>query len=193
MQEIQSAGVQKRIADNELFPQLDLVFAAFGKGLRGSSSFSRAWSDQFSATEPSFQIGLNYEIPIGNRAAQANVSQKELEIDKLQSQLQTVLNDVALEIRDQDIARKQYTQTTGIQLQSLELANQELQMIETRRRLLLDGDQIALLYLDDLIQAQERVQLAETAYLRIVTEFGVSQARWLKAIGALDQYDVPVN
>ncbi len=192
MQEIQTAGVQKRIADNELFPQLDLVFAAFGKGLRDSSSFSRAWSDQFSANEPSFQVGFNYEIPIGNRAARANASQKELEIDKLQSQLQTVLNDVSLEIRDQDIVRKQYSQTIGIQLQALELANQELQMIETRRRLLLDGDQIALLYLDDLIQAQERVQLAETAYLRNITDFGASQARWLKAIGALDQYNVPV-
>lgn len=193
MQEIQTAGVQKRIAENELFPQLDLVFAAFGKGLRDRSNFGRAWSDQFSANEPSFQIGLNYEIPIGNRAARANASQKELEISKLQSQLQTVLNDVTLEIRDQDIVRKQYNQTTGIQLQALELANQELQMIETRRKLLLDGDQIALLYLDDLIQAQERVQQAETAYLQNITSFGISQAAWLKAIGALDQYNVPVN
>lgn len=193
MQDIHSAAVNKRIAENELNPQLDLVFALFGKGLQGSSDFAGSFADQFATTDPSFQIGLNYELPFGNRAARANLTQKQVAIGKLQSELQTVLNNIALEIRQQDIARAQYRETLEIRRNSLDLALTELETIQTRRNLLADGDQIAALYLDNLIQAQERVQQAETELLQTVTGYGVAQARWLKAIGALDQYDLSVQ
>ena len=193
MQDIHSAAVQQRIAINELSPQLDLIFSVFGKGLRGRSSFSGAFADQFASGEPSFQIGLNYELPYRNRAARANATQREIAVAKLQSQLQTVVNDVTLDIREQDIARAQYSETLAIRRQAMDLARQELQTLETRRKLLLDGDQIANLYLDDLIQAQERLQQSELEYLQTITGFGITQANWLKAIGALDQYNLSVR
>lgn len=193
MQDIYSAAVEKRIALNDLNPQLDLIFSVFGKGLRGRSSFRGAFTDQFATGEPSFQLGLNYELPFRNRAARANLTQKEFAIAKLQSELSTVVNDVALDVKEQDILRSQYDQTVAIRKAAMDLARQELRTIETRRQLLLDGNQIASLYLDDLLQAQERLQQAEQAFLRTLTGYGVSQANWLKAIGALDQYNLSIR
>ena len=193
MQDIHASAVRNRIAINDLKPQLDLVFSLFGKGLRGSSNFRNAFTDQFVDGEPSFQIGLNYELPYGNRSARANANQTQITTQKFQNQLQTVINNVVLEIREQDIVRAQYQATSSLRRRSLELAKKELETIQIRKQFLLDGNQIATLYLDDLLQAQDRVQQAETDYLESITSYGISQAAWLRAIGGLDQYDQNVQ
>ena len=192
MQDIQSAAILKNIARNELNPQLDLVFGVFGKGLQGNSDFGDSYVDQFSDGEPSFQVGFKYELPVGNRSARAQLTQRQMEISKFQNQLQSIVSNVAFEIRDQSIARARYRETVNQRRRALDVAVAELETIRTRRQFLLDGDQIANLYLDDLLQSQERVQLAEQELLETVTDYGVTQARWLRAIGALDQYDMSV-
>ena len=132
-------------------------------------------------------------MPYGNRSARANANQTQITTQKFQNQLQTVINNVVLEIREQDIVRAQYQATSSLRRRSLELAKKELETIQIRKQFLLDGNQIATLYLDDLLQAQDRVQQAETDYLESITSYGISQAAWLRAIGGLDQYDQNVQ
>jgi hypothetical protein len=41
----------------------------------------------------------------------------------------------------------------------------DLRYLETRKQFLVDGSRVADLYLEDMLQSQERLQLAEYAYL----------------------------
>ena len=85
---------------------------------------------------------------------------------KLQDEFEAVVADVSLNIRDQAIANQQSTDEASQTAVALQYARAELASIETRRKYLVDGNQVADLYLEDLLQAQERLQLAELALLQ---------------------------
>src|SRR5262249_18433355 len=66
---IDSAGVALEVAKNNLLPTLNLVGQA---GLQGiGENFGNAWTEQTQHTGINYQVGLQFEIPIGNRAARA--------------------------------------------------------------------------------------------------------------------------
>lgn len=70
VRQVKAACRRLGIARHEMMPSLNLVTQASAAGLRGSSQFGSAFVDQFTGT-PSYSIGLQYEVPIGNRAARA--------------------------------------------------------------------------------------------------------------------------
>ncbi len=69
LKQIQAACVRVNMSKNEALPMLNLVTEAYVAGLQGEGNIGRAWSDQFSRGQPSYSIGLQYERPVGNRAA----------------------------------------------------------------------------------------------------------------------------
>jgi outer membrane protein TolC len=90
-QEIESATVQQKLAVNELRPTLDLMASSYVRGLRGDNDFLRSWSSQFDTGRPSFTSGLEYQNPVGNRAAKANVVGRSLELAKLMNDYSNAL------------------------------------------------------------------------------------------------------
>lgn len=70
------------------------------QGLQGNRQIFTAFTDQFTLNNASYGLGLSYEMPIGNRAAKANLMQAKLRIARLQSQFETVLADMSLKVRN---------------------------------------------------------------------------------------------
>lgn len=183
--EIKSAALQQEIAENEILPQLNLVLSAYSAGLRGQSNIPGAVVDQFTTGEPGYGIGLSFEYPLKNRAARAAAFQRHFAVKKLQDEFEAVVADVSLNIRDQAIANQQSTDEASQTAVALQYARAELASIETRRKYLVDGNQVADLYLEDLLQAQERLQLAELALLQAQVNRGRARVRLQRATGTL--------
>ena len=183
--EIKSAALQQEIAENEILPQLNLVLSAYSAGLRGQSDIPGAVVDQFTTGEPGYGIGLSFEYPLKNRAARAAAFQRHFAVKKLQDEFEAVVADVALNIRDQAIANQQSSDETTQNAVALHYARAELTSIETRRKYLVDGNQVADLYLEDLLQAQERLQIAELALLQAQVNRGRARVRMQRATGTL--------
>lgn len=183
--EIKAASVRTQMAQNELLPMLNLVTQAYVAGLRGNSDLGGAWTDQFTRGAPSYSIGLQYEVPFGNRAAIARRDRRLMELRQLQEQYRSTLETIRAEV---EIAVREF-ETSYRELQakaaSLSAANAEVATIEARWRRMIDGDGTASLNLESLLRAQERVTEAEFGYLQSLLTYNLSFLNLKRANGTL--------
>lgn len=182
---VQASTVDLDLSLSDLEPRLDLVLSAYSAGLRGKGKFLDASQDAWTDSEPGFGVGLNFEYPLGNRRAKAEVDRKHAQLRRLQKQFQLAVADVALNIRDREIAVEKASAILSQSEKALEIAKQELKQLETRRELLVDGSNIADLYLDTLLRSQERLSAAERRLLFAQVELEVSLANQQHAHGQL--------
>ncbi len=185
IQQIQAAGVRLKMSRNELLPAVNLVLETYVAGLRGNSQIGQAWLDQYREGEPSYSVGLQYERPFGNRAAQARFERRRHELNQLQAELQATLEAVRLEV---EIAVRE-VQTTYREMmanyRAMEAAATEVDYIADRWQLSPEADSSASILLDHLLQAQERLTATESAYLHAQLNYSLSQMAYRKAIGML--------
>ena len=124
-------------------------------------------------------------MPIGNRAAKANLMQARLRVARLQSQFETVLADINLEVRNAAHNLTLAIQELELSKNEMLLAKRELEIIETRYQLLIDGDNVGSLYLDNLLQTQERLAAAETRFITAATQCKQAEFELQRANGLL--------
>lgn len=187
IKQIKAAGVRLNVSKNEILPALNLILETYASGLRGESDIGGAFADQFQVGEPSYSIGLQYEFPIWNRAAQARLQKRRLELRQLEEQLRNTAELLRLEV---EVAVREIS-TTYQEMEanylSMKAAQAEVDYIYDRWKLLPGSDRSASLMLEDLLDAQERLNSAEFAYLDAQLNFSVSQITYLKALGTLLQ------
>jgi len=123
--------ISRKSLKNELLPTLDLYAFYGASGLGGQqnpavpvctpanvgsvcyqpglipTSYGGAFSNLFNSTGPNKGIGVNLNIPIRNRAAQALQARSELEYRQIQIQLKQTENNIALQVRQAQFALQQ--------------------------------------------------------------------------------------
>lgn len=185
LQLIKRSSIEQGVAKNQLLPALGLSLSLSNQGLRGNRGLASAIDDQWNLGDPTYGIGLEYAFPVGNRAAKANLRQAQLRIRQFQKEFERVLSDVALEVRNAvhnvTLSGKQ-RKTTG---NALALAKRELDVLERRAELLIDGDEVGPLYLDNILQAQERLATAELGYLNASSSYALAHFELQRANGGL--------
>ena len=185
LQQIKRTCIERGIAQNQLLPVLGLTLSLSNQGLQGNRGLASAFNDQWSFGDPTYGIGLSYSLPHGNRAAKANLRQRQLQIKKFQHELAAVTSDVVLDVRIASqrlaLASAQRSATDDAAQQ----ANQELNALQVRADLLLDGDNVGPLYLNDLLQTQERLATAELSFLTALTDYALALFELQRANGSL--------
>ena len=168
IQQVKAGSTRLGVAEHELLPTLNLVTQAYANGLRGDSDFSGAVLDQFSNGRPSYSIGIQYELPVGNRLAKARLCRRKHELARLRDEYGRALEAVKTEV---DIAVRElntsYQETTA-KRRALTAAEAEANTIEQRWKRIMDGDGSGGLNLESLLRAQERVTEAERDYVNSV-------------------------
>ena len=94
---VDNAGVAADVAKNNLLPQLNLVGAVGFSGLGGNYKESVEQQWEFDAID--YTIGLQLEIPIGNRAARAIWKRAQLQRLQAIDQYRALVDEVALNVR----------------------------------------------------------------------------------------------
>ena len=184
-QQVRAGAKRLNVAKHELLPALNLVTQAFANGLRGNNNFDRAFVDQFSTGAPSYTIGLQYELPVGNRLAKARVCRRQHEVQRLRDEYARALEAVQTEV---DIAvRELNTASQEIYAKSSALvaAEAEANTIEQRWKRLVDGSGSAGLNLESLLRAQERVTAAEEDYVTSLLTYNLAMVSLKRATGTL--------
>ncbi|MFN3190538.1 MAG: TolC family protein [Aureliella sp.] len=185
LQLIKRTSIEQGVAKNQLLPLLGLSLSVSNQGLRGNRGLASAIDDQWNLGDPTYGIGLSYAFPVGNRAARANLRQADLRLRQFQKQFEQVLSDVALEVRNASNSIALSGQQRVATANALALADKELRILETRAELLLDGDEVGPLYLDNLLQTQDRLAAAELGYLSASTVYAQSHFELQRANGGL--------
>jgi outer membrane protein TolC len=96
---VDDAAVRQRLADNALLPQLDLN-AAIGLNGLDVDEAAQAYEDLAEGDYIDYVIGLSFAQPLGNEAAEALLSQRQLERQQAVIAYRARAQDVVLEIKN---------------------------------------------------------------------------------------------
>lgn len=187
LREIKAASVRMDMSENELLPQLDIVLETYASGLRGESQIGEAYMDQFNVGEPTYSLGLLYEMPFHNRAARARHERRQLELRQLQNQFRATVEMLMLEVkvavREVDTAYREML-AKG---RAMQAAEQRLNYIHERWKHLAGVERSADLHLEDLLLAQEQLAAAEFQHLQAATTYSLAVMHLKRATGTLLQ------
>lgn len=184
VKEINAACVRLNMAKHEMLPALNLITETYLSGLRGNSDIGQSWIDQFSDT-PSYSVGLNYEVPIGNRAAMARKRRRSLELRQLNSQyrntIETVKAEIEVAVRELETSHREML----ARYRTVLAAEQEVNTMQERWNQMAGGDGNSSLTLESLLRAQERVAESENAYSTSQLTYNLALMNLSRANGTL--------
>ncbi|MCA9048523.1 MAG: TolC family protein [Planctomycetaceae bacterium] len=187
IREIRAASIRFEVAANEVLPQLNLVLTGYTAGLHGRNDVGQAFQRQFNSGQPSFGVGLDYELPYRNRAALAAEEQSQVAVTRMQRQFEVTVGRVTEEVRDQVIQRNKFAAVLPEHEQLLGESYRILDYTQTRRSLLADGSAVADLYLENLLQMQSRVEAAELQYLQTQIRGVLADTSLTRAVAAMEK------
>ncbi|MEM7783026.1 MAG: TolC family protein [Planctomycetota bacterium] len=189
IRQMKAACVRLEMSRNELMPQLDLVLETYVAGLRGNSNLGGAWLDQFRTGEPGYSVGLNYEIPIGNRAARARLSRRRLELRQLQNQFRTTVETLMMETKVATREVRTSEREFKAKYHAMQAASKQLENLEERWAAIPGRETTIGLYLDNVLQAQVRLAEAEFEFAKAETTYNLALMNLKRATGTLLQHE----
>lgn len=183
--------ISKKSARNALLPQVDIFAYYGGSGLGGSQNpanlcpadpaqqffgctdpaiaaatigYGSTLNQLVNSTAPDKGIGFNLQIPIGNRSAQADQVQAELEYRQSQMRLQQLENQVRIEVRNAQFQVQQNRAAVDAAKAAVELAKQSLDAEQKKYSLGASTTTLVLQTQRDLAQSQSNLVSAMSAY-----------------------------
>lgn len=185
IEQLKAGSVRLQVSKNELMPMLNLVTESYLSGLQGGGSIGDAFTEQFRDGRPSFAVGLQYEIPRGNRAAKSRNQRRQIELRQLQQQFHTTAQTLRLEV---EVAVRElqtaHTEMTA-QKRAVEASVAQLEFQHRRWELIPDEEGGAALKLDNLLVAQERLAMTENAHTQAWITYNLAMVSHLRATGEM--------
>lgn len=187
IREVSAANVRLGVAKNDALPQLDLVVGSYVAGLDGDSDAFNSWVRQFRNGRPGFNVGFEFEMPSGNRAARAREQRRRWEVTRslhqFRSVVETGLTEVELAVREVETARRELEG----RYYAMVAANNETEYLLDRWVTLPGLEDSPTLLLEDLLESQERLANEEAAYSRAQFDYANSTVQLKLAMGTLFQ------
>ena len=193
LKQIRGACVRLGMSKNEMLPQLDLILESYVAGLRDDSDIGQAWADQFSTGEPGYSVGLQYEIPICNRAARARLQRRRLELRQLRNQFRTTVETLMMETKVAAREVRTSDREFKAKYHSMQAAAKRLDNIEQRWAALPGVETSIGLYLDDVLAAQQQLADAEYEFAKSETTYNLALMNLKRATGMLLQHEQVVG
>jgi outer membrane protein TolC len=192
IRKIQAVSARVGAAKNQVLPRLDLILSTYVAGLEDKTDTFGAFGNQFKDGRPSYAAGLQFEIPIGNRASRARLDRNRWELTRalydFQQNTEVVFANVEVAVRE--------THTSFDEMktkkQAIDAASREVSYLEERWRFLPDQNESAVLLIENLLDAQERLADQERAFVQAQVAYAMSWVQLRKAMGVLLRFDSPI-
>jgi outer membrane protein len=175
---IDDTATRLRLADNQRLPQLNLRAQTRFSGL--ASDPGAAYESLFDDNFVDFLISLQFEMPIGNRAAEAQVNERRIEQMQSVVAYRNTLQNIALEVK-----LALYDLVTNYALIEQTRAAR-VAAAENVRTLLVQEEFTAgqtAEFLDLKLRRQEALAAAEQDEIGALTQYNTSLARLYAAMG----------
>lgn len=201
--DLDNKNVQVKFNENQLYPTLDLV-ASFGlNGISGSGipvtnfnpppatvtspfggNYGRSIERAFSADFPSWDAGLIFTYPLGNRAAKSRLTASKLAVAQLLMDIKDLEKTIVLEVRE--AARQIETDKKRVQASRIarRLSEEKLSAEEKKFEVGLSTSFKVLEFQTDLAEEQSKE-------LKAVIDFNKSKIKFRKVLATtLDEYSI---
>ncbi|MCA9008886.1 MAG: TolC family protein [Planctomycetaceae bacterium] len=193
IREMRASSVRIGVSENELLPRLDFLVTSYVAGLQNQSQIGDALVDQFSDGRPGYTIGLEFEVPLGNRAAKAKLEQRRWELKRAISAfrvtVETSLTEVEIATREVDTS---YREMLG-KYQAMVAAQNEVAYLQDRFSVLPRVEDSTMLLLEDLLDGYERLADEESSFVESQVGYALSIIQLRRMTGTLmrSRHDVP--
>ncbi len=185
IRDLGAAHVRLGVARNDVLPRLDFLIGSYVAGLDGDSDISNSWLNQFRDGRPGFNFGLEYELPVGNRGAQAARQRRQWEVTRSLHQFRAVvetgLTDVEIAVREVETTHQEMTG----RYHAMQAAANETEYLIDRWQTLPGIDDSVTLLLEDLLDSQERLADEEAAFSQAQFDYAVAIVDLKQAMGTL--------
>jgi len=185
IRQMRASSVRIGVSKSELLPRLDFLVTSYVAGLQGDDQIGGSLVDQFSSGRPGYTFGLEFEVPLGNRAAKARMEQRQWELRRAISAfrvtVETSLTEVEISNREVDTA---YREMLG-KYQAMVAAQNEVAWLQDRFNVLPMIDDSTMLLLGDLLDGYERIADEESAFVTAQTSYALSIIQLRRATGTL--------
>jgi outer membrane protein TolC len=171
--------ITRKAARNALLPAVDLVAFYGGTGQAGvqnpfladvpptplpSTGFSEAFRRGFNGSSPDYAVGFQMNIPLRNRAAQADQVRSELEYRQAELRYQQLQNQIRIEVQNAQFAVTQNRARVESARKARDLAQRTYE-IEQKKLALGASTSLSLLQVGrDLALAESNLVAATTTY-----------------------------
>jgi outer membrane protein TolC len=185
--QVSASRVKLNVSENDLLPVLDMIMETYAKGLRGDSDIGGALGYQFSQGEPTYTLGLAFEVPLGNQTAKARNRRQQIELRKTICQytetVETIWAEVEIAVREVQTA---WQETAG-QYHAMIAKQAELRSLDARWRLLAGDGAVASVLLEQLLENQEALAATEFAFANSLVGYNAALTQLKQADGTLLQ------
>jgi outer membrane protein len=180
--DLTNRDITKRAARNALLPAVDLV-AFYGTSALGGPldpticqevtcptgnlllrSYTDAFTNLFGYNYPDYSVGLNVNIPIHNRPAQADQIRSELEYRQAQMRLQQLQNQIRIQVQNSQFAVQQNRARVDAARKARDLAQQTLEAEQKKYSLGASTTYLVQSAQRDFTQSESGLVSAMTAY-----------------------------
>lgn len=199
IKKMDAARVKLAMSENELLPSLSVLVDTYVAGLEGNSRIDQALANQFRTGGPGYSAGLFYEMPWGNRAAQAKNRQQTRELTQAAHQFRSALENLATEVevavREIATSHQEYLSKR----ESVAATNAEVIYLQNRWSNLAGDDRSASLLLEDILQAQDRLVDEERTLAQALVNYNIAMTEWRRVTGnminlfAFRENDIPAE
>ena len=171
--------ISRKSAANALLPAIDLFGFYGASGLAGlqnpnnvdvppgsipRSGFPNAFATLFRNDFPDYAVGLNLNIPIRNRSAQADQIRSQLEYRQAQLRLHQLENQIGIEVRNAQFALQQNRARVDAARKARNLAQQTFEIEQKKFSLGASNSYQVLQAQRDLAQAESNSVVALSTY-----------------------------
>jgi outer membrane protein TolC len=178
---IESAGINKTVAKNDLLPQLDISGSVFqgGRGLDEDDVFNgiRERNDN------SYSVTIQGSVPLGNRAARGQYQRTRIEESEAERQLEKTKQDIMLAVRTAYTAIETNRTLVESSTQSRKLQEVNVAAEEKRLELGLTSSYQVLDMQDDLTAAQSQEVQAVIALEKAFVDLRLAEGSLLDMLG----------
>jgi outer membrane protein len=195
--DLSNRTISKRAARNALLPTLDLVANYGGTGLAGALNpnftstgtptgvTNGGYTDALTATtgHPTYFAGFSVNIPIRNRAAQADQVRSELEFRQAEVRLQQLQNTIAIDVRNAQFSVQQNRAAVDAALKAREFASQSLEAEQKKLAQGLSTTYNVLTQLSNVSTAESNLVNAMSAYEASKLQLDIVTGRTLDTLG----------
>ena len=191
MDRVRIASIQRDVSSNELLPELSLLMGTYVSALRGDTGIENAFQDQFGQVKPGYSVGINFELPVGNRAARSRFAQRQLQVRKIRAEVDEVMQNVIAESQVALRRVESASETLVAATEAIRAARLDREQFQRRWEsfALVEGDladgQNPTTVLDQLLNAQDRLASAELVYVQAERELKVSEVSLQRSMGTL--------
>ena len=185
IREVRAAATRLGVARNEVLPKLDFVASTYVAGLAGGTRVAESFGTQFTDGRPSYSAGLLFEMPLGNRAHLAQEERRRWELSQAMGQFRLIVEKGLTSV---ERAVREVETTHGELLanhEAMQAVADEANYLFDRWRTLPGADDSAILLLDNLLDAQERLAEKEAAVVRAQVGYAMSIVRLKQQLGTL--------